>query len=97
MREAIKKSEAAFMAHLYLGIVLAHLKSYTESEAELLKSISLAGGKLGQAHYYLGGLYWKIGKYKRAADELEKYLELEPKAANADRVRSTIKDLRTKS
>jgi hypothetical protein len=33
---------------------------------------------------------------KEAADELEKYLQLDPKAKDADQIRGTIKDLRAK-
>ncbi len=97
LRETLKKYGSAFTPHMYLGIALVNLKNYQEAEAELLKAISLGGARVGQAHYYLGGLYWKAKDYKRAAIQLEKFLELEPKAANADRVRATIKDLRNKS
>jgi regulator of sirC expression with transglutaminase-like and TPR domain len=31
---------------------------------------------------------------KEAADELEKYLQLDPKAPEAEKIRGTIKDLR---
>jgi hypothetical protein len=31
-----------------------------------------------------------------AAEELEKYLSLDPKAADADRIKGTIKELRAK-
>ena len=97
LREVVKKQDAAFTPHLYLGITLINLKSYPEAETELLRSITLGGAKASQAHYYLGGLYWRARDYPRAASQLEKYLELEPKAANADKVRATIKDLRSKS
>jgi len=96
LREALKKNDTAVTAHLYLGIALVHLKNYQEAEAALQKSLALGGTKVGQAHYYLGGLYWRAGDYKRAADELEQYLLLEPKASNAEKVRATIKDLRVK-
>jgi len=33
---------------------------------------------------------------KEASDELEKYVQLEPKAADAERIKGTIKDLRSK-
>ena len=45
---------------------------------------------------YLGGLYMSVHKNQAAADELEKYLKLDPKAADADRIKGTIKDLRSK-
>ena len=97
LRETLRKYDSAFTPHMYLGIVLINLKNYQEAETELLKAISLGGPRAGQAHYYLGGLYWKGKDYKRAAVQLEKYLQLEPKAANAEKVRATIKDLRNKS
>jgi len=97
LRDAVKKNDSAFTAHLYLGITLIHFKNYTEAESELRKAATLGGPKASQAHYYLGGLYWQTGSYKQAADELDTYLKLEPKAANAEKVRNTIKELRSKS
>jgi Flp pilus assembly protein TadD len=97
LRDAVKKNDSAFTAHLYLGITLIHFKNFGEAETEFRKAITLGGPKASQAHYYLGGLYWQVGNFRQAADELETYLKLEPKAANADRIRNTIKDLRAKS
>ena len=97
LREAVKKNDSAFTAHLYFGITLIYVKNYSEAETELQRAITLGGPKASQAHYYLGGLYWQTGKHSRAADELETYLKLEPKAANAEKVKNTIKDLRSRS
>ena len=97
LRNAVKKNEHAFTAHLYFGIALIHVKNYTEAESELRRAITIGGPKVSQAHYYLGGMYWQTGKSKEAADELEMFLKLEPKAVNAEKVKSTIKDLRAKS
>lgn len=97
LRESVKRNEHAFTAHLYLGITLISFKKYTEAESELRRSISLGGPKASKAHYYLGGVYWETGRLKEAADELEVYLQLEPKATNAERVRATIKNLRGRS
>ena len=97
LRDAVKKNENAFTAHLYLGISLIHFKNYIGAETELRKAIALGGPKASQAHYYLGGVYWQTGSFQQAADELELFLQLEPKAANAERIRNTIKTLRTKS
>jgi Tfp pilus assembly protein PilF len=59
--------------------------------------VILHGGEnLALAHKYLGGVYMSTHKNKEAADELEKYLKLDPKAADAERIRGTIKDLRSK-
>ena len=97
LRDAVKKNEHAFTAHMYLGIALISFKKYTEAEDSLKKAVTLGGPKASKAHYYLGGVYWETGRFKEAADELDLYLQLEPKAANAERVRATIKDLRSKS
>jgi tetratricopeptide (TPR) repeat protein len=97
LRQTLRKNGSAFTPHMYLGIALINLKNYQEAETELLKAVSLGGTRVGRAHYYLGGLYWRAKDYKRATLHLEKYLELEPKAANAEKIRATIKDLRNKS
>jgi len=97
LRDAVKKNEHTYTAHLYFGITLIYVKNYPEAETELLKAVTIGGTKAGQAHYYLGGLYWQTGKREQAADELETFLKLEPKAANADKLRNTIKELRNKS
>ena len=97
LREAVKRNENTYTAHLYFGITLIYVKNYPDAEGQLRKAITIAGPKASQAHYYLGGLYWQTGKHKEAADELETFLKLEPKAANADKLRNTIKELRGKS
>ena len=50
----------------------------------------------GRDNKYLGGLYMSAKRNKEAADHLEKYLQLDPKARDADQIRNTIKDLRSK-
>lgn len=94
LRNAVKKNDHAFTAHLYFGIALIHVKNYSEAETELRRAIAIGGPKVGQAHYYLGGMYWQTGKRQEAADELDMYLKLEPKATNAEKVRNTVKELR---
>ena len=96
-RELLKHSDSVFTAHMYLGISLISGKKYQEAETHLRKAVELGGAKAALAHYYLGGLYWQTGGFRQAADELEQYLKLEPKAANAERVRNTIRELRAKS
>ena len=96
LRAAVKKNDHSFAAHHYLGMTLIGRKSYADAEAELRRAIELGGPRAGLAHYYLGGVYWQAGKLQQAADELETYLKLEPKAPQADKIRGTIKDLRSK-
>ena len=82
---------------MYLGVALIGLKNIDEAERELQQAAKLGGDQMGAAHKYLGGIYWARRDYKKAADELETYLKLSPKAPDAEQVRGTIKDLRGKS
>jgi tetratricopeptide (TPR) repeat protein len=93
-REALKLNSPGPTAHYYLGMSLIKLKQYDEAQKELELSISKGGENLAQAHRYLGGLYQRAQKNKESADEFEKYLKLEPKAPDADRIRGMIKELR---
>jgi Tfp pilus assembly protein PilF len=96
LREAIKLNSPGPTAHYYLGLTLIKFKAYDEAQKEFELAISNGGENLPQAHRYLGGLYQSAHRNKEAADELEKYLKLDPKAADAERIRGIIKDLRSK-
>lgn len=96
LRRAIKVRNSSPLGHYYLGLVLIRQRKFDEAEDELRLASDLSGNKMASAHYYLGGIYWQRRDYRRAIDELESYLRLEPNAPNAERVRSTIKELREK-
>lgn len=93
---ALKKNSSAPTAHMYLGMVLMNLKKMADAQREFETAVSSNSAEVGQAHRYLGGIYWGNHDYKRAADELETYLKLTPKAADAERTREAIKQLRAK-
>jgi Tfp pilus assembly protein PilF len=95
LRESVRLKSTEPLAHYYLGMTLVSAKNYAEAQKELELAISNGGDHLPQAHRYLGGLYMGA-KDPRAADELEKYLKLDPKAPDAERIKATIKDLRSK-
>lgn len=97
LRAALKRLDKSAAGHLYLGITLIGLKQHDEAELELQQAVKLGGDQMGQAHRYLGGLYWAKKAYKRAADEIETYLKLTPKAPDAEQLRVMVKDLRSKS
>ena len=97
LREALKRNDSAPTAHMYLGVVLVRLNRHDEARTELELAISKGGENYALAHRYLGWLYMNAGRNKEAAAELEKYLKLDPKASNAERIRGTIKELRSKS
>ncbi|MEO8648623.1 MAG: tetratricopeptide repeat protein, partial [Acidobacteriota bacterium] len=85
-------------AHLNLGISLFYLKNVDAAEAELKKSVSTKGGEdLALAHLYLGQIYAEKKRNADAATELQKYLDLAPKAPNAERIKSAIANLKKQS
>lgn len=105
-RRSLKRLDKSAQGHMYLGIALMRLKAsdpaqaqqnQAESERELQQAIKLGGDSVARAHYYLGGLYWARRDYKKAADELETYVKLSPKAPDAEQVKGTVKELRAKS
>ncbi len=97
LEKAVLADEKAAAPHMYLGIALLGLNYPDYAEKEFLKSISLKDDeKIAQAHKYLGGIYWKKGNFKQAADELEKYVKFSPKAADAEKILATVKQLREK-
>ena len=96
LREALRLKSPGPTAHYYLGMSLIKLRRYDEAQKELELAISNGGENLAQAHRYLGGLYQRAQKNKEAADELETYLKLDPKAPDVDRIKKMISDLRSK-
>jgi tetratricopeptide (TPR) repeat protein len=95
LRDALKKNDSAPTAHMYLGVVLTKSRNYIDAEKELRRAIDLGGSQLGLAHKFLGGIYWGRREYRLAVDELETYLRLTPNAQDAERVRGTIRELRS--
>lgn len=94
LRKALELNSAGPTGHYYLGLTLISLKHYQEALKEFETTVANGGENLALAHKYLGGLYMSTHKNKEAADELEKYLKLDPKAPDADRIKGTIKELR---
>ena len=94
LREAIRLKLPGPSAHYYLGLMLIKFKAYDEAQKELELAISNGGENLALAHKFLGGVYMSTHKNKEAADELDKYLALDPKASDAEKIKETIKSLR---
>ena len=93
---AVQKNPNSPTAHMYLGIALMSQKKLDDAEKELNLSVASNSSEVAVAHKYLGGLLWGKREYQRAADELETYLKLMPKAPDADRTKAAIKELRGK-
>ncbi len=97
LRKAIELKSAGPSAHYYLGLIFISTKRYPDAVTEFQAAISNGGENLALAHKYLGGLYMSNpDKRQDAISELEKYLALDPKATDAERIKSTIQDLRNK-
>jgi tetratricopeptide (TPR) repeat protein len=96
LRESLKRNNSSATAHMYLGIALLRQTQFEEAEKELVVATQANAAQLGMANYYLGGLYWRKKDYPRAVEQLEKYLVLTPNAPDAERVRATIRDFRSR-
>lgn len=97
LKKAIELKNAGPTAHYYLGLTFIGTKRYPDAITEFQAAISNGGENLANAHKYLGGLYMgNPDKRQEAISELEKYLALDPKASDAERIKSTIQDLRNK-
>src|ERR1043166_1157750 len=96
LRESIKLRSPAPVPHYYIGLIAIKFKACDDAQKELEAAIKDSGDNMALAHKMLGGVYISAKKNKEAADELEKYLKLEPKAPDADKIRASIKDLRSK-
>jgi tetratricopeptide (TPR) repeat protein len=96
LRKALELNSAGPSAHYYLGLTLISVKRYPEALTEFETTVANGGDNLALAHKYLGGLYMSMKKNAEAADELEKFLKLNPKDPDAEKIKGTIKDLRNK-
>ena len=94
---ATQRDSSSGIAQLYLGRALVNLAKYDLAETSLKLSISIGGEDVVEAHRYLAAVYIETQKVPLAADELETYLKLSPKAKDADRIRTLIKDLRSQA
>jgi Tfp pilus assembly protein PilF len=97
LRQALQQNADAPTVHYYLGLTLMKRKDFEASEAEFKTSIANSHDGIAAAHKYLGGIYWERKQNSLAAEELEKYLKLDPKATDAAKIRGTIKELRAKT
>ena len=97
LRQALHINNAAATAHYYLGLALLSQHQFEPAESQFEVSIKNSNDQIAQAHKYLGGIYWRNKEYKRAADELERYIALDPQATDRAKIHDTIKDLRSKN
>jgi len=96
LRRALQRNTESASGHYYLGLALMNEQKFDGAVSEFKTSITKSSDGIPAAHKYLGGIYWHQKQNARAADELEKYLKLDPKAADTVKVRGTIEHLRSK-
>jgi Tfp pilus assembly protein PilF len=94
---SILKNSASYRAHYYMGLTQMKLGRIDVAEQAFRTAIQVGDEQAAMAHYMLGGIYWSVKRYKEAADELERYLKLDPKAKDAEKTRKSIDELRRKS
>jgi Tfp pilus assembly protein PilF len=94
---AVQKDSSSGTAHLYLGRAMVSLGNYDAAEIALRQTISIGGEETVEAHRYLGAVYIEKHDAARAADELDMYLKLAPKAKDVERIRAIVKDLRSQA
>jgi tetratricopeptide (TPR) repeat protein len=94
---AVQKDGTSAVARFYLGRALINVGQYDAAENALRHTITLGGDEGIEAHRYLGAVYIEKRDGVRAAEELDTYLRLAPKAKDADRIRAIIKDLRSQA
>ncbi len=92
-----KDKQYSVPANYYLGVALITEHKIDEARTIFEGVVKNGGDKLPLVHRYLGGIYLQDKQYRKAADELNTYLKLEPKAADAEKIRETIKESRSKS
>ncbi len=96
LRLAISKNASAPTAHMYLGINLAVQRKLDEGQKELELAVASNSSEVFMAHRYLAGIHLERRDFSRAADELESYLKLLPKAHDAEVLQQKVRELRNK-
>jgi len=96
-RRAISVNEKSINANLWLGIALRQTSRLDEAETYLKRADVLAESKLPDAHWQLALLFNQVKRYKEAADELEKFLKVQPDARDVELINKLIQRLRQQS
>jgi tetratricopeptide (TPR) repeat protein len=95
LREAVKMKSDQPGPHFFLGQSLAYLGSFDEAETELTSAVGIAPQQTVEGYRLLAIIHSHKGKKTEAADDLENYLKLNPKAPDAESLRDTIKKYRS--
>lgn len=98
LSDAATTNVSAVTPHFYLAMIAMQRKDLDKAQSQLETAKKLKPeSEFPLVHRYLGGIYWEKKMYHEAVTELESYLKLAPDARDADRIRATIKDLKSKA
>lgn len=81
---------------MFLGIANLALSRWQKAQGALERALKIDAAGAVSAHIYLADAFAGQGLYNRAADQLRTYLQLNPAAPNADRLRQREKQLRSR-
>lgn len=84
--------EQAAVLRFNMAVAFMKAKKWAEAEGQFRKSIEL-NPQMPEAHRYLAECLLRTGKRAEAVTELEEYLKLAPNAADADVVKTDIKNI----
>jgi tetratricopeptide (TPR) repeat protein len=98
LRRATSLYAKSAEAYLWLGKALRRGSLLDQAEDAFKHANELTNGKSSEVHWQLAELYNSQKRFQQAADQLELYLKTEqPKAADAEKIKSLIKQLRDKA
>ncbi len=94
LRKALANDDKSAVGHYFLGQALANLGLFKEAEKELSVSLEIGKDAMKEALRMLAVIFHAQGEKVRAAEQLEKYLRLNPTANDAEQLRASIKQWR---
>lgn len=94
MRRAITLNQKSVNANLWLGMLLRQTSRLDEAETYLKEADQLAVSKSPDAHWQLALLFNQLKRYSEAADELERFLKVQPDARDTEMIKKLIQRFR---
>ncbi len=97
-QDVMKQKNDIPASYYNFGIAMMGMNRVDIAEKAFKYALSLKGGEsLAGAHKYLGSIYMQKKQNAEAIAELQKYLELMPKAGDADKIKAAIEGLKKQS
>ena len=94
LRKAVQLNADAPVGHYFYGQALANLGLFDQAEKELLVALKSNQPEMNEGHRILAIIYNSRGDKKKAVSHIEAYLKGNPKAADAEQLRTLAKQLK---